>query len=68
MVEQQKIQHDERGLEEERPIYFTRVVRHYGFSRALALGPVLPADWILVKIEEKKRGKDYFTIKITRLK
>lgn len=52
----------------QRRTFFDRKVLHYGQSRAVSLGKVIPKDWEYVRIGVIDKNPATVTIAITRLK
>ena len=52
----------------QRRTFFDRKILHYGSSRAVALGKVIPKDWEYVRIGIIEKNPATIAITITRLK
>jgi len=53
---------------ESSPSSYIRVIRQYGHSRALALGPILPKDWLVCRVEVISSSLNEIIIKLERIK
>lgn len=47
--------------------FFDRKVLEYGYSRTIALGKVIPADWSYVRITVVSKSDSTVTLEITKL-
>ena len=47
--------------------FFDRKVLHYGYSRTLSMGKVIPKEWQYVRMKVVKTSPESITVEITKL-